>query len=177
MARQRLPIGVQTFRKLRDQNCYYVDKTQYIARLLQESGHYFPSRPRRFGKSLLLDTLQELFEGNEALFDGLHIHGRWDWTARNPVMRLSFAGGNFRQPGNLHANLMARLDGIAEQAGLSSRHDTAPERFGHLIRALSARVGAPVVVLVDEYDKPILDALEDFSVARANRDDLRGLYG
>ena len=78
-------------------------------------------------------------------------------------MRLSFAGGNFRQPGNLHANLMAQLDGIAEQAGLSSRHDTAPERFGHLIRALSARVGAPVVVLVDEYDKPILDALEDIS--------------
>ena len=164
MARQRLPIGVQTFRKLRDQNCYYVDKTQYIARLLQESGHYFPSRPRRFGKSLFLDTLKELFEGNEALFDGLHIHGRWDWTARNPVMRLSFAGGTFRQPGNLHANLMAQLDGAAE-------------RFGHLIRALSARVGAPVVVLVDEYDKPILDALEDFSVARANRDDLRGLYG
>ena len=74
MDRRRLPIGIQTFGKLREDGCYYVDKTAYIRRLLDGGSHYFLSRPRRFGKSLFLDTLKELFEGNEALFEGLHIH-------------------------------------------------------------------------------------------------------
>ena len=83
MARRRLPIGVQTFRKLWEDNCYYVDKTAYIERLLAEGTHYFLSRPRRFGKSLFLDTLKELFEGSEELFEGLHIHGGRDWSVRH----------------------------------------------------------------------------------------------
>ena len=74
MAKRRLPIGMQTFRELREQNCYYVDKTAYVERMLREGKHYFLSRPRRFGKSLFLDTLKELFEGSEELFAGLHIH-------------------------------------------------------------------------------------------------------
>ncbi|MCY4484211.1 MAG: AAA family ATPase [Spirochaetaceae bacterium] len=78
VARRRLPIGMQTFRTVREEDCYYVDKTPYIARLLDEGRHYFLSRPRRFGKSLFLDTLKELFEGNEELFTGLHIHDRGD---------------------------------------------------------------------------------------------------
>ena len=87
---------MQTFRTLREQNCYYVDKTAFIDRLLDEGTHYFLSRPRRFGKSLFLDTLKELFEGNEALFAGLYIHAGHDWSKRHPVVRLSFGGGNFR---------------------------------------------------------------------------------
>ena len=79
MDRRRLPIGIQTFREVREGNHYYVDKSAYIRRLLDEGKHYFLSRPRRFGKSLFLDTLKELFEGSEALFEGLDIHGRWDW--------------------------------------------------------------------------------------------------
>ena len=78
MAKRRLPIGMQTFRKLREQDCYYVDKTPYIGRLLEAGTHYFLSRPRRFGKSLLLDTMKELFEGNRELFEGLHIHDHGD---------------------------------------------------------------------------------------------------
>ena len=74
MSKRRLPIGIQTFSKIREEDCYYVDKTAYIQRLLDEGTHYFLSRPRRFGKSLFLDTLKELFEGNEPLFAGLHIH-------------------------------------------------------------------------------------------------------
>ena len=74
MTRRRLPIGIQTFREIRERDCYYVDKTAYIRRLLHEGKHYFLSRPRRFGKSLFLDTCKELFEGNEALFEGLAIH-------------------------------------------------------------------------------------------------------
>ena len=96
MTRRRLPIGIQTFRKISDDDCYYVDKTAYLRRLVDEGTHYFLSRPRRFGKSLFLDTCKELFEGNEPLFKGLYIHDRWDWSVRHPVVRLSFGGGNFK---------------------------------------------------------------------------------
>ena len=177
MVRRRLPIGMQTFRELRERDCYYVDKTAYVERLLDEGTHYFLSRPRRFGKSLFLDTLKELFEGNEELFAGLYIHQRHNWTERHPVVRLSFGGGNFKEPANLDASVMAQLEGVAEQAGVSARYATAPERFAHLIRTLHAHAGQRVAVLVDEYDKPILDALGKREVARANRDYLRGLYG
>ena len=177
MIRRRLPIGMQTFRTLRERDCYYVDKTAYIERLLDEGTRYFLSRPRRFGKSLFLDTLKELFEGNEKLFEGLHIHDGHDWSECHPVVRLDFADGHYGEPGALHANVSAQLDGMEVQAGVRPRYDTAPERFGYLIRSLHERSGQGVVVLVDEYDKPILDALEQRNVARANRDYLRGLYG
>ena len=175
--RRRLPIGLQTFRELREEGCYYVDKTGFIARLLDEGKHYFLSRPRRFGKSLFLDTLKELFEGSEPLFAGLDIHDRWDWSVRHPVVRLDFGAGHFGEPGYVHANAMAQLADAAEEAGVAVRYDTAPERFRDLLRALHARTGRRVAVLVDEYDKPILDALETPAVARGNRDYLRGLYG
>ena len=178
MVRHRLPIGMQTFRELRERDCYYVDKTAYVERLLDEGKHYFLSRPRRFGKSLFLDTLKEFFEGSEELFAGLYIHERHDWTERHPVVRLSFGGGNFKEPGYLDTNVMAQLDGIEVAAGVSPRYATAPERFGYLIRSLHEQTGQRVAVLVDEYDKPILDALvEKPEVACANRDYLRGLYG
>ena len=99
MDRRKLPIGIQTFREVREDGCYYVDKTAYIRRLLGDGKHYFLSRPRRFGKSLFLDTLKELFEGNEALFEGLHIHRHWDWSVRHPVVRLDFGAGHFKDPG------------------------------------------------------------------------------
>ena len=81
-ARHKLPIGIQTFRIIREEGYYYVDKTAYVGRLIDEGTHYFLSRPRRFGKSLLLDTVKELFEGGEPLFRGLAIHDRWDWSVR-----------------------------------------------------------------------------------------------
>ena len=175
-ARRRLPIGLQAFRELREEDCYYVDKTGFIARLLDEGKHYFISRPRRFGKSLLLDTLKELFEGNEALFSGLYIHDRWDWSERHPVVRLDFGSGSFGEPGYVHSSAMAQLAAAAQDGGVAARYDTAPERFRDLLRVLHARTGRRVVVLVDEYDKPLLDALDTPDVARANRDYLLGLY-
>ena len=178
MVRRRLPIGIQTFRELREQDCYYVDKTAYVERLLDEGKHYFLSRPRRFGKSLFLDTLKELFEGNEELFAGLHVHDRHDWTERHPVVRLDFGSGNFTEPAALHEDVMAQLDGLARDMAIAVRYDTAPARFRHLLQALHRKTGQRVAVLVDEYDKPILDALvEKPEVARANRDYLLGLYG
>ncbi len=177
MAKRRLPIGIQTFRRIRERNCYYVDKTAFIERLVDEGTHYFLSRPRRFGKSLFLDTLKELFEGNEKLFEGLHVHAGWNWTETNPVVRLDFAGGSFTETAGLHANVAAQLNRLERAAGLQVCSDTAPERFGDLITSLHECSGQPVVVLVDEYDKPILDALQTPPVARANRDFLRGVYG
>ncbi len=174
--RRLLPIGIQTFRKIRERNCYYVDKTPFIKALADSGSHYFLSRPRRFGKSLFLDTLKEAFEGNQALFEGLAIHDGWDWSARHPVLRLSFGSGNFKEPDHLNANLMAQFDLIERQFGLVSNYATGPERFAHLLGALHQQAGRPVVVLVDEYDKPILDALDAPEVARANRDFLRGIY-
>ena len=176
MTRRKLPIGMQTFRDIRESNCYYVDKTAYVERLLDEGKHYFLSRPRRFGKSLFLDTCKELFEGNEPLFEGLAIHDRWDWSVRHPVLRLSFGSGHFREPGYLHEEVMDQLRILEEESEVVAHHDAAPARFRHLIRTLHQRAGRPVAILVDEYDKPILDALDAPEVARANRDFLRGLY-
>jgi hypothetical protein len=177
VAKRRLPIGMQTFRKLREQNCYYVDKTPYIQRLIDEGTHYFLSRPRRFGKSLLLDTIKELFEGNEPLFEGLHVHDGWNWSERHPVVRLDFGGGSFAQPGLLEANVMEQLAAAERRLGVTSEYLTAPGRFAYLLEALHRQTGRTVVVLVDEYDKPILDTLSTPETALANRDYLSGLYG
>ena len=174
--KKRLPIGIQTFREIREEGCYYVDKTAYARRLIHDVKHYFLSRPRRFGKSLFLDTLKELFEGSEALFEGLAIHEHWDWSVRHPVVRLDFSGESFREPGGLRANLMEQLDAIERAVSVERRYDTAPGRFRHLLQTLHQRSGQRVVVLVDEYDKPILDALHTPDLAEDNRDALRGLY-
>ena len=174
--RRRLPIGIQTFRKLREDNCHYVDKTAFALKLAEEGTHYFLSRPRRFGKSLFLDTLKELFEGSRGLFEGLEAGERWDWSVRHPVVRLAFARGNYAEPGYLRVNLMAQLDRVERRAGARCRHESGAERFAELLEALHSGSGQRVVVLVDEYDKPILDALGKPDIARANRDYLRGLY-
>ncbi len=176
MSKRRLPIGIQTFRKIRQEDCYYVDKTAYIRRLLDEGTHYFLSRPRRFGKSLFLDTLKELFEGNEPLFAGLDIHDCWDWSVRHPALRLSFGSGNFKEPGHVEVTFMEQLAAAERRSEVVSEYATAPGRFAALLEALHDRAGHPVAVLIDEYDKPILDALEVPDIARANRDFLRGLY-
>ncbi len=173
-----LPIGDSSFRNLREDGCYYVDKTPHIRNLVEGSRYYFLSRPRRFGKTLLVDTLQELFEGGEELFRGLHIHDHWDWTVRHPVVRLSF-GSNYGAPGRLEDNVSNQLTTIEKYSGLEPASPTqyGPDRLYNLILALHHQSGRQVVVLVDEYDKPILDLLERPKLAKANRDYLRGLYG
>ncbi len=176
MDRRKLPIGIQTFREVREDGCYYVDKTRHIENLLDGGKHYFLSRPRRFGKSLFLDTVKELFEGGEELFQGLAIHEPWDWSARHPVVRLDFSSGSFASVDDLHAEVADQLDVVAADSGIGLAGRTASIRLRQLIRELRRRTGQRVVVLVDEYDKPILDALGDADLARANRDYLRGLY-
>ncbi len=176
MTKRKLPIGVQTFREIREEGCYYVDKTAHAHRLVAAGKHYFLSRPRRFGKSLFVDTLKELFEGNEPLFRNLAVHDRWDWSVRYPVVRLDFSAGDFSDPDYLHDEVIAQLATIEQRAGLDPGHARASIRFRQIMEALHERTGRRAVVLVDEYDKPILDALGKPEVARANRDALRGLY-
>ncbi len=158
MIRRKLPIGIRTFREIREEGCYYVDETAYVHRLVDGSKHHFLSRSRRFGKSLLVDTLKELFEGNEPLFEGLDVRDRWDWSVRHPVVRLDFSVGNFNDPDSLREDVTAQLDAVEEGAGIESRYSSSPARFHRLLAMLHERTGRRVVVLVDEYDKPILDA-------------------
>ncbi|MDE0280482.1 MAG: AAA family ATPase, partial [Gammaproteobacteria bacterium] len=177
MNRLQLPIGIQSFRRIREQDCYYVDKTPHIKRLVGMGDFYFLSRPRRFGKSLLIDTLRELFEGNEPLFRGLHIHDHWDWSIKHPVVRLSF-GGKYDEPGDLHSHIISQLAMIEQDVGLDPAADcTGPDRLQNLLHRLHRTTGQQVVVLVDEYDKPILDVIDNPEMATTNRNYLRGFYG
>jgi hypothetical protein len=177
MIRRKLPIGIQTFSEMREGGYYYVDKTAIAQRMIDQGKYYFLSRPRRFGKSLFLDTLKELFEGNELLFKGLFIHDSWDWSSQHPIIRLSFGGGQFGSTQALQDSLKVQLDELEQAYQLpTSPYPDAPSRFRHLIKRLDQKTGRRVVVLVDEYDKPILDALEKPEVACDNRDTLRGFY-
>ncbi|MDE0522845.1 MAG: AAA family ATPase, partial [Boseongicola sp.] len=177
MSRRLLPIGIQSFRTIREQDFHYVDKTPLIRRLVDEGRNYFLSRPRRFGKSLLLDTIRSLFECNEELFRGLDIHGHWDWSAPHPVVRLSF-DGKYNEPRDLELSILTQLDVIERNAGLSRTScRTGPERLLDLLDRLHHATGRQVAVLVDEYDKPILDVPHDPELATANRDYLHGFYG
>ncbi len=175
-SRRKLPIGIQNFREIREEGHYYVDKTPHIELLIESGKHYFLSRPRRFGKSLLLDTIKELFEGSEALFRGLRIHGRWNWGRQHPVLRLSFGSGNFSVDGAVGVRTVEELGAIASRLGIETEGLSPPGQFSNLLRTLHEQFDERVVVLVDEYDKPILDALAKPEVARANREFLSGLY-
>jgi hypothetical protein len=177
LPRKKLPIGIQTFSKIREEDCYYVDKTRFAIQLAREGGYYFLSRPRRFGKSLFLDTLKELFEANRPLFEGLYAAENWDWSKAHPVIRVSFGDG----VGKTVDGLSLR---IQDQLQQNSRRLNVPldlglglgSALGGLIRRCAERYGERVVVLIDEYDKAILDNIENPEVALAMREGLRDFY-
>ncbi|WP_020559584.1 ATP-binding protein [Thiofilum flexile] len=173
---KKLPIGIQTFSEIRQNNYYYVDKSNLALSLVQNGKHYFLSRPRRFGKSLLLDTLKELFEGNEQLFRGLAVHEHWDWSVHYPVLHFSFGRKNYSQSQSLEESLHQQLTQLERDFGVERTFNDAGGRFADLLETISAKTQSPIVVLIDEYDKPILDALYYPEVARLNRDFLRGFY-
>jgi len=179
MTRKSLPIGIQDFTTIRSEDFYYVDKTPLIRKLVEEGRHYFLSRSRRFGKSLPLDTLKAPFEGQEVLFRGLAIHDHWNCSVNHPVLRLSF-GGKYDGPEDIEGDIIEQLEGLEREHDLTpaaASDTTGPRRLRNLLDRLHRKAGQQVAVLVDEYDKPILDALQDPGRARANRDCLRGIYG
>jgi hypothetical protein len=175
-ARRKLPIGIQTFAQMIGEGYYYVDKTPFAQRLIDHGKYYFLSRPRRFGKSLFLDTLKELFEGNEPLFRGLYVHDHWDWTLAYPVIRVSFGGGVLKSLQNLGEVLHQQLDEQERRHTLPARYPDLRSRFRDLIARRYEQTGQRVVVLVDEYDKPILDNLTDRDMALAMREGLKDFY-
>jgi hypothetical protein len=174
--RRTLPIGIQNLREIREQGHYYVDKTGLVVDLIEAGKTHFLSRPRRFGKSLLVDTLKELFEGNRALFEGLAAEPRWDWSRRHPVIRIDLGQGEVRNRAELDQRLHEQIDDHVARLGVKLRHQSLSGRFGELIREAAQQAGQRTVVLVDEYDKPILDNLDDPAIAAEMRDGLRSLY-
>ena len=188
--RRKLPIGIQTLRDIREGGYYYVDKTPLVARLVDSGKHYFLSRPRRFGKSLLLDTIACAFECRRELFDAhdgadgtaarekLYLADHWDWSRPHPVIRLSFAAGRLEKREQLDRHIHAQLEANARHLGveLPPPETDIPLRFDALIERAAEAHARQAVVLVDEYDKPILDNLEAPDIARAMREGLRNLY-
>jgi hypothetical protein len=172
---QRYPIGIQDFKKLREGGFVYVDKTQFIHEMLMGAGNYFLSRPRRFGKSLLVSTLDELFKGNKALFEGTFIYDKWDWEQTNPVIRISFSNIGENNIGLISA-ISKELDNIARKNSIVSEQESIDLKFKEIIQNLSSKLGK-VVILIDEYDKSIIDYLGDNDErAKENRSILKRFY-
>lgn len=172
----KLPIGIQTFREIREEGYCYVDKTPLVARLADEGKYYFLARPRRFGKSLLVSTLAAAFAGQRDLFAGLYLENHWDWTRHHPVIVLDFGEGILDSRDRLNQRARRILDIQAEALGLRLEQGEASDRLEELILKLQAATGERVVVLVDEYDKPILDHLHQPERALELREGLRNLY-
>jgi len=171
--KKMLPIGIQSFREIRQDNHYYVDKTGFALDLVAQGKYYFLSRPRRFGKSLFLDTLKELFEGNRDLFAGLEAEHRWDWSVRYPVLKFSFAGGVLGSVQDLRESMDFQLKGYESQWAIDDPPPDMRSRFHELIRTAARTAGQRSVILIDEYDKPILDRIEDRDQALAIREVLK----
>ncbi len=176
MSLENLPLGINTLRVLREHNCVYVDKTQMAYQLIRIPGRFFLSRPRRFGKSLFVDTLKEIFEGNQRLFTGLYIHDKWDWSQICPVIKIDFAGGVLRSREELDEKIRDLLTVNGNRLGVASNNQSISGMFAEIISQAAERYGRRVVVLVDEYDKPILDNIDRPGVAAELREGLKNLY-
>ncbi|MDR2616942.1 MAG: AAA family ATPase [Endomicrobium sp.] len=157
---KKLPIGIQTLKDFKENNYVYVDKTEHIHNLVSKGKVYFLSRPRRFGKSLLINTLKELFKGNKELFEGLYIYDKWDWSKKNPVIHLDLAEINYKSGKELELSLNIFLDDTAKSNGVSVTESVLISvKFRQLIEQLHKVTGERIVILIDEYDKPMIDSL------------------
>ena len=173
---QRLPIGIQDFEKLRTENYLYIDKTSQIYDLVDGSGYYFLSRPRRFGKSLMVSTLKNIFLGKKELFKGLFIENKIEWTTF-PVIHLDFAVGDYKQLG-LYNYLQQKIVQNAEKYQIEIEAESIGFALEELIQKLHKKYNQKVVVLIDEYDKPIIDFLgkDEIHIAEKNREIMKSFY-
>ncbi|MFH1097097.1 MAG: ATP-binding protein [Candidatus Desantisbacteria bacterium] len=174
---KKLPIGIQTFSEIISKNYCYADKTETIYRLINNGKYFFLSRPRRFGKSLLINTIKDLFEGKKELFKGLWIEDAWDWDEKYPVIAISLGGGVARNRNELDIIVKNQFKNIYEDYGINDYEITSSSiMLSNLIRKLYKEYNNQVVVLIDEYDKPILDNIIDRDKATETREYLRDLY-
>ncbi|RKX81374.1 MAG: hypothetical protein DRP58_11900 [Spirochaetes bacterium] len=171
-----LPIGISTLSTIIQEEMVYIDKTEHAYALIEKSGRYFLSRPRRFGKSLFLDTLKEIFEGNEELFRGLYIHDKWDWAKKYPVIKIDFAGGTIRSRQDLDNKFEAFFNRYSRIYQFSFKNTGIANRFNELIEAIIEKTDSRIVILVDEYDKPLLDNIENSDLASEIREELKNFY-
>ena len=174
---KKLPVGIQTFRKIIEEDCIYVDKTQHIYNLLKWASTYFLSRPRRFGKSLLLDTIGEVFGGDKELFKGLWIYESDYDFKKHPVIRLDMSNISNSTPQVFEQSLSEEMRNCARREGLSAVEGSSAVLFKRLIEGLHEKNNQKVVVLIDEYDKPILDHMDGYDTADENRKIIREFYG
>lgn len=173
----KYPIGIQDFESLRKDGYLYVDKTRSIRNLVENGKYYFLSRPRRFGKSLLLSTLKAYFEGKRELFKGLAIDSddvKWE---THPVLRFDLNAENYEAKESLETLLIKQLSVYEEQYGRMEYDMTIAQRFDSLIRNASEKTGKRVVILVDEYDKPMLQAIGNDKLQEEYRNILKAFYG
>lgn len=175
---KKLPIGTSTLDIIRNDDCVYIDKTPHVERLANSGGRYFfLSRPRRFGKSLFIDTLKQAFFGNKALFKGLCLENHWNWEVQYPVIHLSFAGGSAdNSEATLREYISRTLQLIAKEQGLTLDSKAGSNALQELVQKLHQKTNQKVVFLVDEYDKPILDVIDEPEKAKRNREILKDLY-
>ena len=157
---KKLPISKSVFKEIRTEDCCYVDKTPFVKQLLDDhSKYWFLSRPRRFGKSLFIDTIRAAFAGEKNLFKGLFLEKNWDWKIKYPVVKISFGSGTVETKEELNKIFNDILDVQAEEYGIILNKENLSSRFEELIRRLNKEFNLGVVVLIDEYDKPLLDNL------------------
>ena len=171
----KFPIGIQDFRELREGGYVYVDKTAQIHRILTGGKYFFLSRPRRFGKSLLLSTIKELYAGSRELFEGLWIEDHWDWGHTNPVIHIKFASFKYKD-NPLKEAIQEGLAPEAARLGIELAEGDFVNPLEDLIIKAHQKYGRKVALLIDEYDKPIIDYLDDVEKAEENRDTLKWLY-
>ena len=176
MKTSRLPIGIQNLREIIEEKYAYVDKTPFIEELLENGKYYFLARPHRFGKSLFLDTLKEFFEGNKNLFKNLYIYDKWNWNKQYPVIKIDFAAGVLRNREELDRHIYEILQENQQRLGLHCEITSISGCFKELIQQAHEKYANRVVILVDEYDKPILDNIEHPSVTAEMRDGVKNLY-
>ncbi len=171
------PIGIQNFEKLRNDGCVYVDKTALMYKMVKEGNYYFLSRPRRFGKSLLISTLEAYFLGKKDLFEGLAVAElEKDWV-EYPVLHLDLNTEKYDSIEVLNNKLSGTLKLWEEQYGRDESEKSLPMRFEGIIRRAKEKTGRNVVILVDEYDKPMLQAIGNEELQKAYRDTLKSFYG
>ena len=172
----KLPVGIQSFEKIREEGYLYIDKTRYVYDLVHSSVPFFLSRPRRFGKSLLISTLKAYWEGKKELFSGLEIEKQEDAWKSYPVFHFDFNGVNYQEKGALEHKLDYQLQVYEEQLGLKRTDFMLGDRFARVIKAAKEQTGLRCVILVDEYDKPLLDLLGKPELQEHNKEVFKGFF-
>lgn len=174
---KRLPISIQTFKDIREEDKIYVDKTRFIHNMSLKGKYYFLARPRRFGKSLLLTTLKSFFEGKKELFKGLYIYEKEKEWAKHPVVHLDYSLVTYMQGKEVfNISLLTQIKRIGSHHDITLSSEVPADAFSELIEKAYEKYGK-VVVLIDEYDKPMVDTLTDEKRFKENREILKGLYG